>query len=181
MSSILDAAVFPGTQGGPLEHVIGAKAIAFAEAMTDDFKAWGLQVKKNAACMARCFVERGYKVISGGTDNHLMLIDLRPKGEDITGKLAENALVKCDITVNKNTVPFETRSPFVTSGFRVGTSAITTRGLKEEHMDLIVSLIDKAILNHANEGILAGIRLQVHELMRGFPIYADSVPLPQGV
>ncbi len=149
MSSLLDSGVFPGNQGGPLEHIIAAKAIAFGEALSDDFLHYMLQVKKNAAAMAKAFVDRGYNIISGGTDNHMMLIDLRNK--NITGKDAEQALVKADITVNKNMVPFDDKSPFVTSGIRVGTPAITTRGLKEEDMEGIVSLIDEVITNYQDE------------------------------
>ena len=137
MSAILDSGVFPGTQGGPLEHVIASKAVAFGEALTPEFKDYCVQVMANAKALAAAMVSRGYKIISGGTDNHMMLIDLRPKADDLTGKLAENTLVSCDITINKNTVPFETRSPFVTSGIRLGTPAITSRGMKVEHMDII--------------------------------------------
>jgi glycine hydroxymethyltransferase len=171
MSAILDSAVFPGTQGGPLEHVIAAKAIAFGEALTDEFAEYGKQVIKNAQSLSDAMKNLGYSIISGGTDNHLMLIDLRPKSEILTGKLAENTLVKCDITINKNTVPFETRSPFVTSGFRLGTSAITTRGLKEEQMATIAYLIDKALMNHENEVVLNEVKSEVHTLMSRFPLY----------
>jgi glycine hydroxymethyltransferase len=171
MSAILDSAVFPGTQGGPLEHVIAAKAVAFGEALSDEFTEYGKQVMKNAKSLAEAMKNLGYSIISGGTDNHLMLIDLRPKSEIMTGKLAENTLVKCDITINKNTVPFETRSPFVTSGFRLGTSAITTRGLKEEQMETIAYLIDKALMNHDNDTILNEVKLEVHALMSKFPLY----------
>ncbi len=171
MSAILDSAVFPGTQGGPLEHVIAAKAIAFGEALTDEFTEYCKQVIKNAQSLAKAMNQLGYLIISGGTDNHLMLIDLRPKSEIMTGKLAENTLVKCDITINKNTVPFETRSPFVTSGFRLGTSAITTRGLKEEQMETIAYLIDKALMNHENESVLNEVKSEVHVLMSRFPLY----------
>lgn len=172
MSAVLDAAVFPGTQGGPLEHVIAAKAVAFGEALDPSFKEYQLQVKKNAAALAKGMVDRGYAVISGGTDNHLMLIDLRPKGDHLTGKLAENTLVACDITANKNTVPFETRSPFVTSGIRLGTAAVTSRGLKEAEMELIAGLIDKALMNHDNAAVIAEVKTAVHKLMGGFPLYA---------
>lgn len=172
MSAILDGAVFPGTQGGPLEHVIAAKAVAFGEALEPEYKTYCEQLKTNANAMAEAFVKRGYKVISGGTDNHLMLIDLRPKADDLTGKLAENTLVKCDITINKNTVPFETRSPFVTSGIRVGTPAITSRGMKEEHMDGIVALIDEALVNHDNEEVLNEVKGKVNAMMENFPLYA---------
>ena len=169
MSSLLDGAVFPGTQGGPLEHVIAAKAIAFGEALSDDYMDYALQVKKNAQAMAKAFVSRDYKIISGGTDNHLMLIDLSNK--NITGKVAEEALGAADITVNKNMVPFDKRSPFVTSGIRVGTAAITTRGLKEEHMETIVGFIDEVIKNHEDETILETIADQVNDLMEKFPLY----------
>jgi glycine hydroxymethyltransferase len=171
MSAVLDGAVFPGTQGGPLEHVIAAKAVAFGEALSEDYKTYMKQVKTNASALAKSMVDLGYKIISGGTENHLMLIDLRPKGEDITGKLAENTLVKCDITINKNTVPFETRSPFVTSGIRLGTPAITSRGMKEEHMPKIAQLIDKALMNHNNETVLTEIRQEVNTWMKSFPLY----------
>lgn len=169
MSSLLDSAVFPGTQGGPLEHIIAAKAIAFGEALSDKYMDYVIQVKKNAEAMAKSFVDRGYKIISGGTDNHLMLIDLSNK--NITGKLAEEALGKADITVNKNMVPFDKRSPFVTSGIRVGTAAITTRGLKEKHMDKIVGFIDDAIQSHENEPALKKIRKEVNALMDKHPLY----------
>ncbi|EOZ96535.1 Serine hydroxymethyltransferase [Indibacter alkaliphilus LW1] len=169
MSSLLDSGVFPGTQGGPLEHIIAAKAIAFQEALSDEYMEYVVQVKKNAAVMAQEFVDLGYKLISGGTDNHLMLIDLRSK--DITGKLAEETLGKVDITINKNMVPFDTRSPFVTSGMRVGTAAVTTRGLKEEDMKKIVSLIDKALSNHDNESALTQIKKEVNDWMVQFPLY----------
>ncbi|MES2616241.1 MAG: serine hydroxymethyltransferase [Bacteroidota bacterium] len=171
MSAILDGAVFPGTQGGPLEHVIAAKAVAFGEALAPEFAVYCKQVKANASALAKAMVDLGYKIISGGTDNHLMLIDLRPKGDDITGKLAENTLVKCDITINKNTVPFETRSPFVTSGMRLGTPAITSRGMKETDMPIIAQLIDEALMNHADEARLLEIRKKVNVLMKGFPLY----------
>ncbi|MFD2200128.1 serine hydroxymethyltransferase [Shivajiella indica] len=169
MSSLLDSGVFPGTQGGPLEHIIAAKAVAFQEALSDEYMAYVLQVKKNAAVMASSFIEKGYKIISGGTDNHMMLIDLRNK--DITGKLAEETLGKVDITINKNMVPFDTRSPFVTSGMRVGTAAVTTRGLKEEDMKKIVSLIDRALVNHDNESELGQIKKEVNNWMVQFPLY----------
>lgn len=170
MSSVLDMAVFPGTQGGPLEHVIAAKAVAFNEALSDDYKDYVVQVKKNAEAMAKAFNAKGYDLISGGTDNHLMLIDLRNKGE-ITGKLAENTLIKADITINKNMVPFDDRSPFVTSGIRVGTAAITTRGMKETDMVKIVDLIDSALMNHANEAKLQDIKSEVNNWMKDFPLY----------
>ncbi len=170
MSSLIDSAVFPGTQGGPLEHVIAAKAVAFGEALEDSFLEYGIQVKKNAKAMAEAFVNKGYGVISGGTDNHCMLIDLRNK--NITGKEAENALVKADITVNKNMVQFDDKSPFVTSGIRVGTPAITTRGLKEEHMAPIVDLIDEVILNHEDEAVLESIAQKVNNMMSNYPLFA---------
>ena len=170
MSSFLDGAVFPGTQGGPLEHVIAAKAVAFGEALSDDFKAYGLQVMKNAKVMAQAFVDKGYAVISGGTDNHCMLIDLRSK--NITGKEAENVLVKADITVNKNMVPFDDKSPFVTSGIRVGTSAITTRGIKENQIAAIVELIDEVIVNKENAVVIENVKKKVNALMSDLPLYA---------
>lgn len=169
MTQLLDSAVFPGMQGGPLEHIIAAKAIAFQEALSDEYMEYVLQVKKNASVMADAFVEKGYKLISGGTDNHLMLIDLRNK--DLSGKIAEETLGKVDITINKNMVPFDTRSPFVTSGMRVGTAAITTRGLKEDDMVKIVNLIDKALMNHEDEATLAEIKNEVNDWMVQFPLY----------
>ncbi|UZD21694.1 serine hydroxymethyltransferase [Algoriphagus halophytocola] len=169
MSSLLDMGVFPGTQGGPLEHIIAAKAIAFEEALSDEYMEYVLQVKKNASVMAEEFVSLGYQIISGGTDNHMMLIDLRNK--ELTGKIAEQTLGKVDITINKNMVPFDTKSPFVTSGMRVGTAAITTRGLKEEDMKKIVTLIDKALKNHDNESELENIRAEVNAWMNQFPLY----------
>ena len=169
MSALLDAAVFPGTQGGPLEHVIAAKAIAFGEALTQEYKDYMKQVQVNAQAMAKTFVEKGYQIISGGTENHLMLIDLRNK--NISGKAAENALVKADITLNKNMVPFDDKSPFVTSGIRIGTAAITTRGLKEQHMSEIVELIDEVIMNHENEAILTSVSSRVKVMMKNFPLY----------
>jgi glycine hydroxymethyltransferase len=172
MSAMLDSAVFPGIQGGPLEHVIASKAVAFGEALSDEFMDYAIQVKKNAQVMSNAFMEKGFKVISGGTDNHLMLIDLRTKYPDITGKMVENLLVKADITLNKNMVPFDSRTPFTTSGIRVGTPAITTRGLKEEHMPVIVDLIDEVIANHDNEDVIAKVRGQVNEMMSEFPLFA---------
>ncbi|MEO9474557.1 MAG: serine hydroxymethyltransferase [Cyclobacteriaceae bacterium] len=169
MSSILDSGVFPGMQGGPLEHVIAAKAVAFGEALSDDYMNYILQVQKNAKVMAQAFVDKGYKLISGGTENHLMLIDLRPKG--ITGRDAENALVRADITMNKNMVPFDTESPFVTSGMRVGTSAITTRGMKEADMTRIVDLIDDILSNHSDESKIAAVKAEVNNWMKDFPLY----------
>jgi glycine hydroxymethyltransferase len=171
MSAMLDSAVFPGIQGGPLEHVIASKAVAFGEALSDEFMEYAIQVKKNAQVMSKAFMDKGYKVISGGTDNHLMLIDLRTKYPDITGKMVENLLVKADITLNKNMVPFDSRTPFTTSGIRVGTPAITTRGLKEAHMPLIVDLIDEVIANHDNEEVIAKVRSQVNEMMSEFPLF----------
>lgn len=172
MSTVLNSAVFPGIQGGPLEHIIAAKAIAFAEALSDDYFEYILQVKKNAHVMAKAFMDRGYKVISDGTDNHLMLIDLRSKFPDITGKVVENTLVKADITINKNMVPFDSRSPFQTSGLRVGTPAITTRGLKEEHMEPIVALIDEVISNIDDEKVIDSVRKRVNDMMKDFPLFA---------
>ena len=172
MSAVLNSAVFPGIQGGPLEHVIAAKAVAFGEALTDSYFEYTLQVKKNAAIMAKAFVNRGYKVISEGTDNHLMLIDLRSKFPEITGKVAENTLVKADITINKNMVPFDSRSPFQTSGLRVGTPAITTRGLKENHMEPVVELIDEVMSNIEDEKVIASVRGKVNEMMHDFPLFA---------
>ena len=169
MSSLLDLSVFPGNQGGPLMHIIAAKAVAFGEALKDEFFTYSLQVQKNAKAMAEAFVKRGYNLISGGTDNHMMLIDLRNK--NITGKEAENALVKAEITVNKNMVPFDDKSPFVTSGIRVGTAAITTRGLKEAEMEKIVDLIDQVILNPEDEANLADVRKKVVALVSQFPLY----------
>ena len=169
MSSLLDSGVFPGNQGGPLEHIIAAKAIAFGEALTDEFMHYMLQVKQNAQAMAKAFVDRGYHIISGGTDNHMMLIDLRNK--DITGKDAEQALVKADITVNKNMVPFDDKSPFVTSGIRIGTPAITTRGLKEGDMEGIVALVDEALMNYQDEGKLTAIAGKVNAMMSDLPLF----------
>ncbi len=170
MSSLLNSGVFPGNQGGPLEHIIAAKAIAFEEALTDDFMHYILQVKNNADAMARAFVTKDYNIISGGTDNHMMLIDLRNK--NITGKDAEQALVKADITVNKNMVPFDDKSPFVTSGIRVGTPAITTRGLKETDMEIIVSLIDEVIRNYEDDSTLAEVANKVNSLMSDRPLFS---------
>ena len=169
MSSLLDLAVFPGNQGGPLEHVIAGKAIAFGEALTDDFMTYMVQVRQNAKSMAKEFIKRDYKIISGGTDNHMMLIDLRNK--NISGKDAELALVKADITANKNMVPFDDKSPFVTSGIRFGTPAITTRGLKETDMIYIVELIDLVINNYDNDKVLNEVRSKVNELMKGRPLF----------
>ena len=163
MSHVLDMSVFPGNQGGPLMHIIAAKAVAFGEALTDEFFTYTLQTQKNAKAMAEAFVKRGYDIISGGTDNHMMLIDLRNK--NITGKEAENALVKAEITVNKNMVPFDDKSPFVTSGIRVGTPAVTTRGLVESDMETIVALMDKVIMNYTDEAVLEQVAEEVNELM----------------
>lgn len=169
MSNVLDMAVFPGTQGGPLEHVIAAKAVAFFEALSDDYSEYAKQVKANAQAMAKVFLSKGYQIISGGTDNHLMLIDLRSK--NLTGKIAENTLIKADITINKNMVPFDDKSPFVTSGMRVGTAAMTTRGLKENDMIQIVDMIDEVLMNHENETRLAEVRKRVNKMMEKFPLY----------
>ncbi len=171
MSAVFNSAVFPGIQGGPLEHVIASKAVAFGEALTDSYFEYILQVKKNAEVMAKAFVNRGYKVISDGTDNHLMLIDLRSKFPDITGRKVENILELADITINKNMVPFDSRSPFQTSGLRVGTPAITTRGLKEEHMEPIVGFIDEVISDFENESVISSVRQRVNEMMGGFPLF----------
>ncbi len=170
MSSLLDSAVFPGTQGGPLEHIIAAKAVAFGEALTDEFKTYQKQVLTNSKALASAFISKGYKVISDGTDNHSMLIDLRTKYPDVTGKIAEKALEKADITLNKNMVPFDSRSPFLTSGVRVGTPAVTTRGLKEEAMQTIVDLIDTVIANHDNDAVLAEVRAKVNAMMEHLPL-----------
>lgn len=170
MSALLDGAVFPGTQGGPLEHVIGAKAVAFAEALDPSFLVYNKQVQANARVMAAEFMKRGYGVVSGGTDNHCMLIDLRSK--NITGKEAENTLVKADITVNKNMVPFDDKSPFVTSGFRVGTAAITTRGITESQIPAIVDLIDQALMNKDNDTRLNAVKTGVQKMVHGIPLFA---------
>ncbi|MBM3421056.1 MAG: serine hydroxymethyltransferase [Bacteroidetes bacterium] len=174
MSSLINSAVFPGIQGGPLEHVIAAKAVAFGEALDKSFREYQAQVKKNAVEMAASFMGRGYKVISGGTDNHLMLIDLRTKFPDISGKKVENTLVRAHITVNKNMVPFDTRSPFLTSGLRVGTPAITTRGLKEKDMDAIVGFIDDIISDIDNESVISSTGLNVKAMMNDFPLFATK-------
>ncbi|MBR6354273.1 MAG: serine hydroxymethyltransferase, partial [Paludibacteraceae bacterium] len=172
MSAILDSAVFPGVQGGPLEHVIAAKAVAFGEALAPEFKEYQTQVKKNAAVMAQAFMDNGYKIISGGTDNHSMLVDLRTKYPDLTGKVAEKALVAADITTNKNMVPFDTRSAFQTSGLRFGTPAITTRGLKEDKMPWIVELIDRVLRDPENEKNIATVREVVNAEMVKYPLFA---------
>lgn len=169
MSSLLDSGVFPGTQGGPLEHIIAAKAVAFGEALTDDFHDYAVRVKANAQAMANAFLSRGYQIISGGTDNHLMLIDLRSKG--LTGKLAENTLIKADITINKNMVPFDDKSPMVTSGMRVGTAAMTTRGLNESDMEQIVVYIDRVLMNHDDAATLATVKEEINEWMKAFPLF----------
>jgi len=170
MSALLDSGVFPGTQGGPLEHVIAAKAVAFEEALSDEYFEYILQVKKNAGVMAQSFMDKGYEVISGGTDNHMMLIDLRSKGE-ITGRDAENALIRADITINKNMVPFDNRSPFVTSGIRVGTAAVTTRGMKEPEMERIVALVDQVLMNIADDKIIHDVKVEINNWMKEFPLY----------
>jgi len=172
MSALLNLAVFPGVQGGPLEHVIAAKAVAFGEALTDEYLTYIKQVKANAQAMCKAFVDKGYKVISGGTDNHLMLIDLRTKFPEISGKKVENTLVKADITINKNMVPFDSRSPFVTSGIRVGTSAVTSRGLKEADMPVIVGFIDDIICDIENEDKIIDIRKKVNAMMSSLPLFA---------
>jgi glycine hydroxymethyltransferase len=169
MAALLDAAVFPGIQGGPLEHVIAAKAVAFGEALSDNYKTYMKQVKKNAAVMADEFTRLGYKIISGGTDNHSMLIDLRSKG--VTGKDAENTLVRADITVNKNMVPYDTESPFVTSGIRVGTPALTSRGVKDDEIPMIVGLIDRVLTNISDEATIEAVRKEVNELMSNRPLF----------
>lgn len=172
MSSLLDSAVFPGTQGGPLEHVIAAKAVAFFEALQPEYKTYQKQVKLNASVMAQAFTDKGYKVISGGTDNHCMLIDLRTKFPDLTGKVAEKALVEADITTNKNMVPFDSRSPFQTSGLRFGTPAITTRGLKEQDMPLIVELIDTVLCHTEDNKVISSVRQKVNTMMHDYPLFA---------
>ncbi len=172
MSNLLDLAVFPGTQGGPLEHVIASKAVSFGEALTDSYKQYVTQVKMNASVMARCFIDKGYKVVSNGTDNHSMLIDLRTKVPDITGKMVENTLVKADITLNKNMVPFDSRTPFTTSGVRVGTPAITTRGAKEDLIETIVDLIDEVILHIDDDKTINAVKEKVNLLMKDYPLFA---------
>ena len=172
MSALIDSAVFPGTQGGPLEHVIAAKAVAFGEALLPEFKTYQQQVKANAAAMAKALVDKGYKIISGGTDNHSMLVDLRTKYPDLTGKVAERALVAADITTNKNMVPFDSRSAFQTSGLRFGTPAITTRGLKEDKMPWIVDLIDVVLQNPESDANIAKVREAVNAEMNNYPLFA---------
>jgi glycine hydroxymethyltransferase len=175
MSSLLDAAVFPGTQGGPLEHVIAAKAVAFGEALTDEFKQYGQRVIANAKALAKALSDRGYQIISGGTDNHSMLIDLRSK--NITGKEAENALIKADITVNKNMVPFDDKSPFVTSGMRLGTPAITTRGLGTADMERVADLIDRSLMARHDDRAIAAIKKEVNQMMKPLPLFAQGTPV----
>jgi glycine hydroxymethyltransferase len=170
MSSVLDSGVFPGTQGGPLEHVIAAKAVAFGEALSEEYMHYIVQVAKNAKAMAQAFVDRGYKIISGGTDNHLMLIDLRSK--NLTGKIAEEALIKADITINKNMVPFDTQPPMVTSGMRIGTPAVTTRGLKEKEVVKVVELMDEALQKPGDEKHLKSVKRKVNAMMKRFPLYS---------
>lgn len=172
MSAVLNSAVFPGIQGGPLEHVIAAKAVSFGEALTPEFRTYQQQVRKNASVMAEAFMNLGYKVVSDGTDNHSMLIDLRTKFPDISGKKVENTLVKAHITVNKNMVPFDSRSPFLTSGIRVGTPAITTRGMKERDMSIIVGLIDEVISNIENETVIGSVGDRIRKMMKDLPLFA---------
>ncbi len=172
MSALLDSAVFPGIQGGPLEHVIAAKAVSFGEALDPSYKVYQSQVKKNAAVMAQAFIDKGYKVVSGGTDNHSMLIDLRPKFPELTGKLAEKVLVEADITTNKNMVPFDSRSPFLTSGLRFGTPAITTRGAKEPLMGEIVEMIDTVLSNPEDGQVIKAVREKVNGIMKEYPLFA---------
>ena len=172
MSQLLNSAVFPGQQGGPLEHVIAAKAVAFGEALKPEFKEWAKQVQKNAKVLADELTKRGFKIVSGGTDNHSMLVDLRPKYPELTGKVAENALVAADITVNKNMVPFDTRSAFQTSGIRLGTPAITTRGAKEDLMVEIAALIEEVLNDPENEQVISSVRQRVNERMKQYPLFA---------
>lgn len=172
MSALLDSAVFPGIQGGPLEHVIAAKAVAFAEALDPSYKVYQTQVKENAKVMAQAFIDKGYKVVSGGTDNHLVLVDLRCKYPDLTGKVAEKVLVAADITTNKNMVPFDSRSPFLTSGLRFGTPAITTRGVKADSMGVIVEMIDTVLSNPESDATIKAVREKVNAMMKGYPLFA---------
>ena len=172
MSALLDSAVFPGVQGGPLEHVIAAKAVAFGEALQPEWKEYAVQVKKNAAALAQALIDRGYKIISDGTDNHCMLVDLRPKFPDMSGKKAERVLVEADITANKNMVPYDSRSPFLTSGLRFGTAAITTRGAKEDLMETIAGLIDRVLCNADDENEIAKVRQEVNDMMNDYPMFA---------
>lgn len=171
ISELLDLGVFPGTQGGPLEHVIAAKAIAYGEALTEEFYSYATQIRKNAQAMANAFLDKDYEIISGGTDNHLMLIDLRTK--NLTGKIAQESLVKADITINKNAVPFDDKSPFITSGMRVGTAAITTRGMQEADMARIVEYIDEVLINYHNEKMIASLKNEINRWMQQFPLYAN--------
>ena len=175
MSQLLDLAVFPGSQGGPLEHVIAAKAVSFGEILAEDFRAYGKQIISNAQAMAKSFVNRGYNLISNGTDNHLMLIDLRNK--NLTGKKAQETLDKAHITLNKNAVPFDDKSPFVTSGIRIGVPAVTTRGMKEDHMETVVAMIDKVLMKADDENVIASVREDVKEFMKQFPLYPELGPL----
>jgi glycine hydroxymethyltransferase len=170
LSELIDLAVFPGTQGGPLEHVIAAKAIAYGEALSDSFLEYCHQIRRNAQTLANAMVTRGYQIISGGTDNHLMLIDLRNKG--ITGKLAQETLIKADITINKNAVPFDDKSPFVTSGMRLGVSALTSRGLKEQDMERVADWIDRALLKHDDAATLNAVKTEINKAMQDFPLFA---------
>ena len=172
MSQLLNTAVFPGQQGGPLEHVIAAKAVAFREALQPEFKAWATQVQKNAKVLADELIKRGFTIVSGGTDNHSMLVDLRSKYPELTGKVAENALVAADITVNKNMVPFDTRSAFQTSGIRLGTPAITTRGAKEDLMVVIAELIEEVLNDPENEAVITCVRNRVNDMMKNYPLFA---------
>ena len=172
MSQLLNSAVFPGIQGGPLEHVIAAKAVAFNEALQPEFKEYAAQVKRNAAVLADELMKRGFTIVSGGTDNHSMLVDLRAKYPDLTGKVAEKALVAADITVNKNMVPFDTRSAFQTSGIRLGTPAITTRGVKEDQMGVIAAMIEEVLNAPEDEGVIASVRQRVNAMMRDYPLFA---------
>jgi glycine hydroxymethyltransferase len=171
MSHVIDMAVFPGTQGGPLEHVIAAKAVAFGEILTEDFTAYAKQIQTNAQAMAKAFNAKGYNLISNGTDNHLMLIDLRNK--NITGKKAQETLDRAHITLNKNAVPFDDKSPFVTSGIRIGVPAVTTRGMKEEHMQPVVDMVDKVLMNIDDETLVKKTAGEVHEFMEQFPLYPE--------
>ncbi|ODS77587.1 MAG: serine hydroxymethyltransferase [Cytophagaceae bacterium SCN 52-12] len=172
LTSLLDSAVFPGAQGGPLEHIIAAKAVAFGEALSESYYNYAVQVQKNAKAMADAFLSKGYQISSGGTDNHLMLIDLRSKGDaELTGKLAENTLIKADITINKNMVPFDDRPPMISSGIRVGTAAVTTRGMMEADMEHIVELIDTVLTNHGNDARISEVKEEVNRWMKDFPLY----------
>ena len=175
MSQLLDLAVFPGLQGGPLEHIIAAKAVSFGEILSEDFRSYGKQIISNAQAMAKSFVKRGYNLISNGTDNHLMLIDLRNK--NLTGKKAQETLDKAHITLNKNAVPFDDKSPFVTSGIRIGVPAVTTRGMKEDHMETVVEMIDKILMKADDENMIASVRADVKEFMKQFPLYPELGPI----